>query len=746
MAITVERRNKLNIAKNLVDALKGKKKVTGYDATATVKRVEGKTAWVSIPGGVDETPVRMSINVKAGDKVNVRIAGGQAWITGNDSAPPTDDKTANEAKTKVKEAVKEVKKVERKIENGDFDGRSVTAVIAQYCLANANTIPVGQTFEDIQYSSWQATIPTYVTGKFYWMRLEIHYSDGTTEYNAPIFDLGTQVSIEADLAAEAAASAAEDAEEIAQQALDGVGNLENHFWADSSGAHVAENEGTVATGASQTISSNGTVMMRNGKLVTSWTGSESGNAAVNFYDCSSASARDADLVASYGRTGITQYINNIVAMALTASGLSFYTPDSNHYLQAAFGSSGVNLYAAGKLAMALATGQLIFYDSDGTTPITSLGAARAVIGKLSGGHVIIDAAGAHFYQGANLIANLGYETGKPEGAGPQETKPFFTVGSRGGTIGNFSMAIGDAPIASGFCSYASGVDAIASGDFAHAEGRGNGAGGYTRATGEHSRANGRVAEATGNYSHAEGEYTEASGDYSHAEGSGAIASGDHSHAEGNGAIASGDYSHAEGSGAVASGDYSHAEGNGTQAEYEGQTAIGKFNEVGVPDYAFIAGNGTSDDQRSNAFAVEWGGDVRIAGDLYLNCKNPDLSDGNLMSDYVIEQNGGSGNSWAYRKWAGGILECWRTFYGIQANVTTAQGNGFHGSYAGSSWDYPVEFAEIPTVHISIGNTEAWGNPRRGTGTKKAPPTIDLFSFLSSNKTIDLHILAVGRWK
>ena len=69
-----------------------------YDTTATVTRVDGFTAWVHIPGGVDETPVKLTIAAKAGDVVQVHVGGGRAWITGNASAPPTDDKTAIAAK------------------------------------------------------------------------------------------------------------------------------------------------------------------------------------------------------------------------------------------------------------------------------------------------------------------------------------------------------------------------------------------------------------------------------------------------------------------------------------------------------------------------------------------------------------------------------------------------------------------------------------------------------------------------
>ena len=68
-----------------------------YDTSAVVKRVEGNTAWVHIDQGVEETPVEMTIACKAGDTVKVRLSGGMAYLLGNNTAPPTDDRTALEA-------------------------------------------------------------------------------------------------------------------------------------------------------------------------------------------------------------------------------------------------------------------------------------------------------------------------------------------------------------------------------------------------------------------------------------------------------------------------------------------------------------------------------------------------------------------------------------------------------------------------------------------------------------------------
>lgn len=70
-----------------------------YDTPAEVVRIDGGTAYVHIPGGVDETPVKMTIACAVGDTVQVRVGGGRAWLTGNATAPPTDDAEAIKAKT-----------------------------------------------------------------------------------------------------------------------------------------------------------------------------------------------------------------------------------------------------------------------------------------------------------------------------------------------------------------------------------------------------------------------------------------------------------------------------------------------------------------------------------------------------------------------------------------------------------------------------------------------------------------------
>lgn len=106
--------------KTIMEAMNtsSKEKTKAYDTPATVLRVDGDTLWVHIDGGVDETPIKRTIDAKVGDVVQVRVGGGRAWATGNASAPPTDDTKAGialEQTNAVSKAVKTVKTLVDKV-------------------------------------------------------------------------------------------------------------------------------------------------------------------------------------------------------------------------------------------------------------------------------------------------------------------------------------------------------------------------------------------------------------------------------------------------------------------------------------------------------------------------------------------------------------------------------------------------------------------------------------------------------
>ena len=91
--------------KEIASAMK-ESKTKAYDTVAKVLRVDEKTAYVHIDGGADETPTQMAINCKTGDTVKIRVGGGKAWITGNITAPPTDDSAAEVAQRAVNAVAK----------------------------------------------------------------------------------------------------------------------------------------------------------------------------------------------------------------------------------------------------------------------------------------------------------------------------------------------------------------------------------------------------------------------------------------------------------------------------------------------------------------------------------------------------------------------------------------------------------------------------------------------------------------
>lgn len=116
---------------------------------------------------------------------------------------------------------------------------------------------------------------------------------------------------------------------------------------------------------------------------------------------------------------------------------------------------------------------------------------------------------------------------------------------------------------------------------------------------------------------------ESSGRDSHAEGNNTVASGWGAHAEGAYVEATGDHAHAEGYYTIASGYNSHAEGEKTIAASSRQHVQGKYNiEDKDNKYAHIVGNGTKDNDRSNAHTLDWSGnawflgDIRIGGTCY----------------------------------------------------------------------------------------------------------------------------------
>lgn len=141
-----------------------KKPSSAYSTEAQVKRIEGQTAYVDIPGGEPNMPARLTIDAKVGDTVQVSVDDHKATLTGNRTAPPTDDTTANEAKDTAEKNKRKVIKLEEQtglIRQG-VEGAQNMARQAEEDAENALTAANGK--NKVYYLATQPTGGTYQIG------------------------------------------------------------------------------------------------------------------------------------------------------------------------------------------------------------------------------------------------------------------------------------------------------------------------------------------------------------------------------------------------------------------------------------------------------------------------------------------------------------------------------------------------------------------------------------------------------
>lgn len=206
------------------------------------------------------------------------------------------------------------------------------------------------------------------------------------------------------------------------------------------------------------------------------------------------------------------------------------------------------------------------------------------------------------------------------------------------STGEYCHSEGHASYSDGASTHAEGYNTSARTFASHSEGS------QTLANGGTSHAEGRMTTAWATSSHAEGDTTKANGIASHAEGSGTTSNGNASHveglytsaitlashAEGYLTIANGIASHTEGSGTTSNGNASHTEGIGTITNNTSEHASGIYNasvssNTTSASTLFSVGNGTSNNDRKNAF------EIKLNGDLYNNGKIVNNFNGRLIT-------------------------------------------------------------------------------------------------------------------
>ena len=231
-------------------------------------------------------------------------------------------------------------------------------------------------------------------------------------------------------------------------------------------------------------------------------------------------------------------------------------------------------------------------------------------------------------------------------------------------VGDGSFAFGYDTEASDYYTHAEGSETKASNSCAHAEGNGS------CATGQSSHAEGYTTTASGNYAHAEGRQTTSSGVGAHSEGKQTNASGNYSHAEGEQTTAYAQASHVVGrynsndtyinwatwtaNTSYEVGDKVQRVENGTRRGYvcknansDAECNLSNWDVDVLMNFVELVGNGTNTNNKSNARALDWNGNERIKGDLYIGCnadstggskvgKQQDIDD--LKSDIAVVQS------------------------------------------------------------------------------------------------------------
>ena len=690
----------------LIDSMKRvvKSELGSYDTTATVKRVEGSTAWVHIPGGVDETPVRLTMNAKEGDNVQVRVSDGKAFLAGNVSAPPTDDTTAEAAKALANRAAEDAGRAKTAADVAESYATSAQASAAQ----SANilegmeqaAIAAGTTLDGIYADAAEAKATTD----------EINdYADTAGKTVTQILDDG-----------ETAGAAAQAASEAANSALVGLSTVED----------VVGVLNWITEHGTMTLTSDVTVNPAHVYFVVD----PAGDYVVGGTHYSIVSEPDDADISTYYELSVDESVENYVAthVAVDAEGL-WIIPD------------------AGGNKVLIATGSGSTYTTAGTYIVGKVGGVDTVFAKFLSSGATMQA------ESGTVIAHLGYGPGK-NSAGGTSNAPYYTLGVRrpSSAVGNYSLSQGNNTVANGYVSVSEGYNTNSSGEASHAEGyasnyqsdgsvgivasgRGAYAGGSTqgdnfsliegtsliKSAGIGSHANGFVitdnTNSTNPYgtilasnygSHAEGcietdasgqTYIQATGKGAHAEGY--VVDGEKTSAEGNGAHAEGgatnavgNYSHAEGYSTYASQAYTHAQNLGTVTSISAQTVIGKYNDyssLSSVEHAFEIGNGTADNARSNALTVDWSGNVEAAGggtfgdDVSVTgnvTATGDVTDGggNTLSSIAAHAviSTGSTGGWNYKKYADGTFEATRfSTSGATGAMTQVGSTGIYYSSA-----------------------------------------------------------------
>ena len=482
--------------RDFVDAVRGSETSTDCVVVGTVSRVDPDgTAWVQIGQNAEPTPCARDMACHAGDEVTVRIADHKATVTGNASAPATDDRKANVAHGVASAAQHTADTAQATAQ--EADGRAQTA--------QRTAMTAKDTADAASTAAGEAKALAEMTDQHFWTDTRgAHVTESKREdyEQAPT---GFQQLMTS-------------AGQLLTRAVEGVERL---LRSDTASGTVFY-DGECAPGAQDAEDHVVAAFTKDGAQI-----GRKGNAHVEM-DFNTFRLTDKDSVDFFvaddlrGSDGLAVLVETFSGNGTTTEFLVTFEPDSyvsvtdNSHEGAAYTTYGRTVHFSVAPSDG-ATVTVTYKTASTSAKVYTLGKRR--VGSVAGPMSVAEGDGAtasgYASHAEGVYTTASGESSHAEGGGTASGESSHAEG--GGT-------------ASGYASHAEGSGTIASDYNSHAEGDGTTASGYA--------------------SHAEGRDTTASGDRSHAEGEGTIASSDRQHVEGkyNVADANGTYAHIVGNG------------------------------------------------------------------------------------------------------------------------------------------------------------------------------------------------------
>lgn len=745
----------MNLTNEFYDLIKNTKqdKTKAYDTQAEVTRTEGSTLWVHIPGGVDETPIRKTINAKPGDIVQVRVSGGSAWAVGNASAPPTDDQKAIQAESVAINAQVTADKISGIAEQAQESAEAASSAAA---TADAKAVAAGQAAD----------------------RAEGHAQTALTDAAAAAqaaSDAASAAAI-ADGKAVAAGQSAASAASSANNALTQLSTVEQVVdmltWISEHATYKASTDTEVVPGKYY-FTRSGTAPNYTYTVVVSPTG-----------DPSTSGYYEIDTIDE----AVSNYIET--HLALTAEGLWLIPDDANGNRVLVATGAGSNYPAAGTYIIGSNGEQLARFTSDAAV-VGKGGAQRLEIRSngingynadsvnffkvdYNGGQITANGSRSLDFETEHLIVNnaettleitdinvsnllagtslsgtacslyIYNETGSGFKAGTSPTLTNCTLASYSTSGIGLNVSLPTITVGTNTTFTATAV--------------------ITRSDNSTLTAKLRVA------------YTASNGVVLVRvllQGSTSAAS------EYNVYLRGGAYSWSVTTTAPAfmfgtwegtPGPFAVSLGEGLYATKNNQTAIGKYNvedteTQSAQQKALIIGNGTADNARSNAFSVDFSGYVEAAGSIWadgnieadgnMSCNGvmSPLGDlvaggevedgsGNLLSDIVSKLTGSAGSTGADGITIGNWKICWGSY---TTNTNSASGSGtFAAPYYVDKSITNLNFSGTPYVWAQAQGSLTGTTFALVTSTTSTSATIRLMASAKNTTTRTVRWLAIGK--